>query len=122
MAVELYNKGDHVCVAFRDLVTGGAVQANQFLIFDHNHAALIDGSWKLAKAFGGEWELYRLDQDGTETHDLAGSNPEQLQRLLQRWNTLAQGMLQPPKLDAKRQHTAPPAYIGAGRKPSRKNN
>ncbi len=42
MAVELYNKGDHVCVAFRDLVTGGAVQANQFMIFDHDHAALID--------------------------------------------------------------------------------
>ena len=42
MAVELYNKGDHVCVAFRDLVSGGAVQANQFLIFDHDHAALID--------------------------------------------------------------------------------
>ena len=42
MAVELYNKGNHVCVAFRDLVSGGAVQANQFLIFDDNHAALID--------------------------------------------------------------------------------
>ncbi len=42
MAVELYNKGNHVCVAFRDLVSGGAVQANQFLIFDDDHAALID--------------------------------------------------------------------------------
>ena len=42
MAVELYNKGNHVCVAFRDLVTGEAVQANQFLICDSDHAALID--------------------------------------------------------------------------------
>jgi flavorubredoxin len=43
MPVELYNKGNHVCVAFRDLVDGGeAVQANQFLIFDSDHAALID--------------------------------------------------------------------------------
>ena len=29
MSVELYNKGNHICVAFRDLVTGEAVQANQ---------------------------------------------------------------------------------------------
>lgn len=42
MPVELYNKGNHVCVAFRDLVSGEAVQANQFLIFDSDHAALID--------------------------------------------------------------------------------
>ncbi|MCB1802891.1 MAG: FprA family A-type flavoprotein [Gammaproteobacteria bacterium] len=42
MPVELYNKGDHVCVAFRDLVSGEAVQANQFLIYDNDHAALID--------------------------------------------------------------------------------
>ena len=34
MSVELYNKDGHICVAFRDLVTGDAVQANQFLIVD----------------------------------------------------------------------------------------
>ena len=42
MPVELYNRDRHVCVAFRDLVSGEAVQANQFLIYDSNHAALID--------------------------------------------------------------------------------
>ncbi len=42
MPVELFNKDNHVCVAFRDLVSGEAVQANQFLIFDSDHAALID--------------------------------------------------------------------------------
>ncbi|RMG33627.1 MAG: FprA family A-type flavoprotein [Gammaproteobacteria bacterium] len=43
MATELYNDGNHICVAFRDLVSGEeAVQANQFLIFDSDHAALID--------------------------------------------------------------------------------
>jgi flavorubredoxin len=41
--MELFNNGRHVCLAFRDLVRGGeAVQANQFLIFDNKHAALID--------------------------------------------------------------------------------
>ncbi|QYZ66062.1 MAG: beta-lactamase [Gammaproteobacteria bacterium (ex Lamellibrachia satsuma)] len=47
MSVELYNKKDHICVAFRDLVTGDAVQANQFLIFDHGHAALLDPGGEL---------------------------------------------------------------------------
>jgi flavorubredoxin len=48
MSVELYNDGKHICVVFRDLVTGSdAVQANQFLIFDHEHAALIDPGGEL---------------------------------------------------------------------------
>jgi len=47
MAFELYNDGDHICVAFRDLVSGDAVQANQFLIFDTDHAALIDPGGEL---------------------------------------------------------------------------
>jgi flavorubredoxin len=42
MSVELYNDGGHICTVFRDLVIGEAVQANQFLIYDHEHAALID--------------------------------------------------------------------------------
>lgn len=45
MAVELYNDGKHVCVAFYDLVsdgTGDAVQANQFIVVDNGHGALID--------------------------------------------------------------------------------
>lgn len=47
MSVELYNDGNHVCVAFRDLVTGDAVQANQFLIIDGGHAAIIDPGGEL---------------------------------------------------------------------------
>ena len=45
MAVELYNKDGHVCLAFYDLVDeehDHAVQCNQFLIADNGHGALID--------------------------------------------------------------------------------
>ena len=46
--MELFNNGEHICLAFRDLVTGGeAVQANQFLVSDHKHAALIDPGGEL---------------------------------------------------------------------------
>jgi flavorubredoxin len=47
VAIELYNDGEHICVAFRDLVSDEAVQANQFLIFDADHAALIDPGGEL---------------------------------------------------------------------------
>lgn len=45
MAVELFNDGKHVCLAFYDLVDeehDHAVQCNQFLIADNGHGALID--------------------------------------------------------------------------------
>lgn len=46
--MELFNRDGHVCLVFRDLVTGGdAVQANQFLVYDHEHAALIDPGGEL---------------------------------------------------------------------------
>ncbi len=45
--MELYNDGKHICVAFRDLVSGDAVQANQFFIYDNEHAALIDPGGEL---------------------------------------------------------------------------
>ena len=45
--MELYNDGNHICVAFRDLVSGEAVQANQFFIYDNEHAALIDPGGEL---------------------------------------------------------------------------
>jgi len=45
MAVELFNNGRHICLAFYDLVdeeADHAVQCNQFLIVDGDHGALID--------------------------------------------------------------------------------
>ena len=47
MSQEIYNDGSHICVVFRDLVSGEAVQANQVLIVDHDHAALIDPGGEL---------------------------------------------------------------------------
>jgi len=43
MATELFNNGDHLCIAFSDLVRGETgVQANQFLIVDGKQSALLD--------------------------------------------------------------------------------
>jgi len=42
MAIELFNNGKHQCLAFTDLVAGDGVQANQFLIIDGDHEAILD--------------------------------------------------------------------------------
>lgn len=50
MAIELYNDGEHRCLMFEDSVdeSADAVQANQFLIVDGDHAALIDPGGNIA--------------------------------------------------------------------------
>lgn len=45
MAIELFNGGKRLCLMFDDLVDDAgnvAVQANQFLIVDNGHGALLD--------------------------------------------------------------------------------
>ncbi len=42
MAIELFNDGNHRCLAFENLVSGDGIQANQFLIIHDRHTALID--------------------------------------------------------------------------------
>ena len=43
MGFVLFDSGDHRCIAFNDLVRGDdGVQANQFLVSDGAHSALID--------------------------------------------------------------------------------
>ena len=50
MSIELYRDPHHACLMFTDLVEedGLAVQANQFLIVDHDHGAIIDPGGNLA--------------------------------------------------------------------------
>ncbi len=50
MSIELYRDANHACLMFTDLVEedGNAVQANQFLIVDNDHGAIIDPGGNLA--------------------------------------------------------------------------
>lgn len=40
--IVLFDNGAHKCVCFDDLVSGGGVQSNQFVIIDHDEAMLLD--------------------------------------------------------------------------------
>jgi arylsulfatase len=61
------------------------------------------GHWKITwidAPFGAsEWELFDLSSDPGETTDLSAENPEQLQILLEEWNTYADevGIIYPEK-------------------------
>lgn len=50
--------------------------------------AVRQGPWKLVSAQKGEWELYNMETDRTETHDLSGQYPDKvaaLRELYEAW-------------------------------------
>lgn len=52
------------------------------LYWEHEgNAAVRQGSWKLVRKFGQDWELYDLTADRTELHDAAAEYPELVGRL-----------------------------------------
>jgi len=56
------------------------------LIFSHIGDALRVDDWKLVRLPKGEWELYRMDGDRTETNNVAADYPEKLQQMSQLFN------------------------------------
>ncbi|WP_017793548.1 arylsulfatase [Leucobacter salsicius] len=60
--------------------------------------ALVEGEWKALSAVpptkaegaaGGDWELYHLASDPTETRDLAREHPARIAELAEKWRTAA---------------------------------
>jgi arylsulfatase A-like enzyme len=52
--------------------------------------AMHEGKWKLvAKYPAGRWELYDMDADRTEMHDLAGADPKRLAEMTAKWEAWA---------------------------------
>lgn len=68
--------------------------------------ALRKGPWKIVSHRKGKWELYNIDEDGTEMHDLADQKPELVQNLATRW-----------QVGAKRDRLKPKSMMPVGDKP-----
>ena len=60
----------------------GGPAAQRTLYWEHEgNAAVRQGRWKLVRKFGQDWELYDMDVDRTELHDLAAEHPQLVTRL-----------------------------------------
>jgi arylsulfatase len=79
--------GTSLVPAFR----GERVARGGPLFLEHvGNRALIEGAWKLvsSKTDGGRWELYNLEEDRSETSDLAAQFPERVSAMAAQWGKL----------------------------------
>ncbi len=61
------------------------------IFWEHEGNRVVrQGKWKLVSKHPGGWELYDIDADRTEMHDLASENPEKVQELTALWGGWAQ--------------------------------
>lgn len=51
--------------------------------------ALRQGQWKLVSFYGSQWELYNMEEDRFEQHDLAPRYPRRVEGLAARWHAMA---------------------------------
>ncbi|MCA9045739.1 MAG: arylsulfatase, partial [Planctomycetaceae bacterium] len=51
--------------------------------------AMRDGKWKLVAKEYQPWELYDMEADRSEMHDLAGTHPEMVAKLASKWDEWA---------------------------------
>jgi arylsulfatase len=73
------------------LFQGAEREAHEALYFRFgNCRALIQGSLKLVSFYGSRWELYDLEKDRFELHDLAFEFPERVQELSTLWHQMAE--------------------------------
>ena len=59
----------------------------------YGNRALIRGDWKAVLTWppegSGEWQLFNLQADPTETHDLASTDEELTAEMIELWNEYA---------------------------------
>jgi arylsulfatase len=59
--------------SFLDLLVGDDWRREQPIFFEHEgNCAIRKDNFKLVRQYGSDWELYDMDADRTELHDLAG--------------------------------------------------
>ena len=67
------------------------IAARPPMFWEHEgNAAVRIGKWKLVKRYPRDWELYDLEIDRTELHDLAAAHPERVADMASQYATWAQ--------------------------------
>ena len=77
--------------SFLDLLFGKDWNRAQPIFFEHEgNAAIRCENFKLVRRHGCAWELYDMDEDRTELHDLAGCHAPLERDLLKRYQDWAE--------------------------------
>jgi len=71
-------------------IQGGPLHRVKPIFWMHEgNRAVRTGPWKLVKKFKGPWELYNIDEDRTEQHDIITKFPAMSQHLIRQWEDWA---------------------------------
>jgi arylsulfatase len=68
------------------VLSGRPREGGRKLFFEHEGGRVVlAGDWKAVARAGGDWELYHVAVDATETRDLAGREPGRVAELAASW-------------------------------------
>ncbi|MGQ9506124.1 MAG: arylsulfatase [Thermogutta sp.] len=77
-------------VSLVPLFRGQPIHRKEPIFFEHEgNRAVRDGKWKLVAKENQPWELYDMEVDRTEMHDLSAQHPEIVARLAAAWEDWA---------------------------------
>jgi arylsulfatase len=77
--------------SMRPIFENDAPHGREVLYWEHEgNAAVRRGKWKLVRDYPAAWELYDIEADRSEVHDLAGQYPEVVRELDALWDDWAQ--------------------------------
>jgi arylsulfatase len=77
-------------VSLAPAFAGKPLPARQIFWEHEGNRAVRDGKWKLvAKYPAGKWELYDMDADRTEMHNLADKDPARVKEMTGQWEAWA---------------------------------
>ncbi len=77
-------------VTLRPAFAGQSLNRQQPIFWEHEgNKAIRDGRWKLVQKWRGPWELYDMQADRTERHDLIKQQPDIAAKLETAWNDWA---------------------------------
>ncbi len=77
-------------VSLRPVFTGKSLKRPQPIFWEHEgNRAVREGKWKIVAKENQLWELYDIEADRVELHDLATKHPDKLKELAAKWDAWA---------------------------------